>query len=154
MSDSSGTEAVLRPARSEDLAPALALLENAGLPAAGVPEWFEHFVVAENGGRIVGLAGLEVYGTDGLLRSVAVAEDWRGRGLGGALTQEILALAARAGLQAVYLLTETAESFFPRHGFERIERTAVSAAVKASAEFRELCPASSVVMKRAVAVTS
>ena len=154
MSDSSRAAAVLRPARPEDLGSALALLADAGLPAAGVSEWFERFVVAEDRGRIVGVAGLEVYGTDGLLRSVAVAEDWRGRGLGGALTEEVLSLGARAGLSAVYLLTETAEGFYPRHGFVRIEREQASDAVKASAEFRELCPASSVVMKRAVPMAS
>lgn len=141
----------LRPTRPEDLAAVLALLEGAGLPVAGVDEWFDRFVVAEHDGRVVGVAGLEVHGTDGLLRSVAVADDWRGRGLGGALTDEVLARCSRDGLSAVYLLTETAENFFPRYGFVRIERDAASDAVKQSAEFRELCPSSSVAMVRQLA---
>jgi amino-acid N-acetyltransferase len=144
----SEADVVLRPAQPEDLADVLALLEQAGLPVAGVEESFERFVVAEHDGRIVGVAGLEVHGSDGLLRSVAVADDWRGRGLGGALTEEILLRCSRDGLTAVYLLTETAASFFPRYGFVRIERESASDAVKQSAEFRELCPSSSVAMKR------
>ena len=139
---------LLRPARPEDLAPALALLETAGLPLGGVQEWFDRFVVAEHGGAIIGVAGLEVYGTDGLLRSVAVSDDWRGRGLGGALTEEILSRSAREGISAIYLLTETAEGFFPRYGFRRIGREEASEEVRASAEFRDLCPASAAVMFR------
>jgi amino-acid N-acetyltransferase len=141
-------DVLLRPARPEELPAVLALLEAAGLPSAGVKEWLDRFLVAESAGRLVGSAGLEVYGTDALLRSVAVAEDWRGRGLGGALTDAVLAAAAREGIRSVYLLTETAEGYFPRHGFRRIPREEASEAVKASVEFRELCPASSTVMAK------
>ena len=94
------------------------------------------------------MAGLERYGRHGLLRSVAVSPAWRGRGIAGALTEEILATAEREGLEAVYLLTETAADFFARHGFRRIERSAVAESVRASAEFTALCPASAVVMVR------
>jgi amino-acid N-acetyltransferase len=148
MSDSDGMAPAVRAARRADLSAVLALLADAGLPVAGVEEWIDSFVVAEDGGRIVGTAGVEVHGDDGLLRSVAVARDYRGRGLGNALTEAALARAARDGLSAVYLLTETAESFFPRHGFVRIERAAASDAVKASTEFRELCPTTAAVMVR------
>lgn len=149
-SESITSDVVLRPTRPEDLAAALELLKAANLPVSGVEEWFDRFVVAEHGGAIVGVAGLEVYGTDGLLRSVAVSADWRGRGLGGALTEEILGRSAQEGITALYLLTETAEGFFPRHGFRRIERDDASEGIRASSEFRDLCPASAVVMVRAI----
>ncbi len=136
----------LRAARPEDLPAITDLLATAGLPLQGVAEWLSRFVVAEHDGTIAGVAGLEVYGTDGLLRSVAVAEAWRGRGLGGALTAEALASARADGLRAVYLLTETAEHYFPRLGFRRIERGEVPDPVTQSVEFRELCPVSSIVM--------
>ena len=141
-------DVVLRPMRPEDLGPALALLREAKLPLQGVEAQPDAYTVAESAGEIVGLAGLERYGRDGLLRSLAVAPGWRGRGLGGALTGEILARADREGLDAVYLLTETAADFFPRYGFRRIERSGVAGGVRASAEFAELCPASSLVMVR------
>jgi amino-acid N-acetyltransferase len=110
-------------------------------------------VVAEFGGRIVGVAGLETHGTDGLLRSVAVADDWRGRGLGGTLTRAIVDAARRHGLIHLYLLTETATDFFPRFGFCPIRREDASQAIRASEEFHDLCPASSTVMVRFIAGT-
>lgn len=143
-------QVVVRTARPEDLPAITHLLTTAGLPVEGVAEWLSHFVVAEAEARIAGVAGVEVHGSDGLLRSVAVSEEWRGRGLGAALTSEALASARKDGLRAVYLLTETAENYFPRHGFRRIERGEVPEPVTHSVEFRELCPASSVVMVTSV----
>lgn len=139
---------VLRPMRPEDLNSVLAALRRASLPLEGVAEQPQAYIVAEFTGEIAGVAGLELYGRHGLLRSVAVSPEWRGRGLGGALTEKILATAEQEGIEAVYLLTETAEDFFPRYGFRQIERSEVAEGVRASAEFAELCPASSVVMVR------
>jgi amino-acid N-acetyltransferase len=46
----------------------------------------------------------------------------------------------------VYLLTTTAEAFFPHFGFERIERAAVPPRIQNSREFHGACPASATVM--------
>ena len=59
-------------------------------------------------------------------------------------TAEIFA--ATHGLTPLYLLTTTAEDFFPRFGFSRITRQEVPESVRASVEFRSACPASAVVM--------
>jgi amino-acid N-acetyltransferase len=136
---------VLRPARDADLPAVLALLDSAGLPAAGVAEHLSGFVVAEEG-SLVGVAGLETHGRDGVLRSVAVTSARRGTGLGDRLTRWILANARAVGLRRVYLLTTTAEDYFPRYGFRRIDRSRASPAVRRSVEFREACPASAVAM--------
>lgn len=136
----------LRPARPSDEAAIHTLLIDAGLPTTGVRESLHHFIVAEAAGRLVGVAGLEVHGSDGVLRSVAVAAAMRGQGLGGRLTDRVLEEARSEGLGRVYLLTTTAESYFPRHGFRRIERSDASAAVQRSVEFRDACPASAVAM--------
>jgi len=139
-------EPVIRSALPADLPAVLELLEAAGLPGGGVAEWLPHFVVAESGGALAGVAGLEVYGDSGLLRSVAVAQEWRGLGHGSALVARALAAAQAGGVRTACLLTETAEGYFLRHGFRRIARERVPAAVQASIEFRELCPSSSTVM--------
>lgn len=136
----------VRPARPDDLPAVLALIEASGLPVAGVEEWLPRFLVAERAGVLVATAGLEVHGPDGLLRSVAVAADWRGRGLGTALTDRLIAEAVRLGLHSVYLLTTTAEGYFPRHGFRRIGREEVIGPVANSVEFREACPATAAAM--------
>ena len=137
---------VLRSAGSSDLDAVSGLLESAGLPTAGVAEHLAGFVVAEEEGRLVGVAGLEVHGRDGVLRSVAVDPALRGRGLGQRLTWQVVDEARRTGLHRLYLLTTTAEDYFPRHGFRRIERAEASPEVEQSVEFREACPASAVAM--------
>ena len=85
---------------------------------------------------------MECYGDSGLLRSVAVAPGWRGSGIGRALVDRVLEDGRAAGVQDVYLLTTTAEHYFPRFGFACVDRESVPAAVRASAEFTGACPAS------------
>lgn len=140
----------LRPATPADLPSVLAVLADAELPPDGIAAPLAGFVVAEQGGRIVGLAGLETYGTAGLLRSVAVRPDGRNGGTGRRLVERVLQDARAAGLRDVYLLTTSAADYFPRFGFAVIPRSAVPAAVQRSVEFRETCPASAVVMHRPI----
>jgi amino-acid N-acetyltransferase len=116
-----------------------------------VPPALTDFFVADDRGRIVGAIGLEAYGAEGLLRSAAVDPAARGAGLGAALVERVLVHARERGVRSVYLLTTTAERYFPRFGFERITRETVTGAVKDSVEFREACPASAVVMRRVLA---
>jgi N-acetylglutamate synthase-like GNAT family acetyltransferase len=136
----------IRAARPEDLDGVLGLLAECGLPTVGVAEWLSRYTVAESGGRIVGVAGLEVHGSDGVLRSVAVDPAHRGGGLGGRLVATAIAAARQAGLRRLYLLTETADAYFPRHGFQPIPRHRASDAVRESVEFSEACPDSAVAM--------
>lgn len=136
----------LRPARPADEPAIKALLLDAELPVAGVHQSLNHFIVGEAGGHLVGVAGLETHGSDGVLRSVAVAPALRGQGLGARLTERVLEEARSEGLGRVYLLTTTAEEYFPRHGFRRIDRSDASEAVQASVEFTTACPASAVAM--------
>lgn len=140
----------LRTAQARDLPAVLGLLEHAHLPSAGVPEALPHFVVAENRGQLVGVAGLELYGESALLRSVAVEESWRGTGVGQTLIERALSLTRERGIRDVFLLTTTAEHYFPRFGFACVSRDSVSEAVQASAEFKGACPASAVVMRKAM----
>jgi amino-acid N-acetyltransferase len=137
---------VLRSATSSDLGAVSGLLEESGLTTAGVAEHLDRFVIAEGEGRLVGVAGLEAHGREGVLRSVAVHSAFRGRGLGERLTGQVLEEAHGMGLRCLYLLTTTAESYFPRHGFRRIARDEASPEVQRSVEFREACPASAVAM--------
>ena len=89
------------PARPHDLRGALDLLGRAELTDQDVSEgWGHYFVVREDDGRVVGVAGLELHGEDGLLRSVAVDPDYRGQGLAAALVEAVLQRAARVGLRS------------------------------------------------------
>ena len=131
-----------------DLPEIRALLERLQLPLAGVDDHLPTMLVAREGDHVVGTAGLELYADGALLRSVAVEPGWQGKQLGHQLTDAALHLATTHGANAVFLLTTTAERFFPRFGFEPIEREQVPPSVRASVEFQSACPASAIVMRR------
>ena len=95
-----------------------------------------------------GAVGLEVYGDRALLRSAVVDAGRRGTGVGQDLVETLLQRARSRGVREVYLLTTTAEDYFPRFGFSTISRTEVAPAVRASEEFRGACPDTAVAMRR------
>ena len=131
----------------------LQLLRDAGLPVDGVVEHLNTAFVAHDGAVIVGCAALEVYREGALLRSVVVAPAARGRGLGQRLARAAVRLAQSIGTPAVYLLTTTADSYFRRLGFATTTREHVPESVKQSIEFRSVCPASAIVMRKALNAT-
>ena len=137
----------VRPASSADLDAVKALLDAAHLPLDGLEEQFgDSYAVAEAGGEIVAAEGIEVYERSGLLRSAVVHPDWRGRGVGDVLTRDRIEWARRAGLDRVFLLTTTAESYFPRFGFARLERAEAPTEIRMSREFTGACPATATLM--------
>jgi arsenite methyltransferase len=139
---------VLRPATAADLSAVLALLGECDLPVDGVADQFEDgYVIAEEDAELIGVAGLEVYGGHGLLRSVAVAQSARGRGVAALLVADRVEWARARGLRAVYLLTTTAESWFARHSFTTIARDDVPSSICRSAEFADICPSSAAAME-------
>jgi N-acetylglutamate synthase-like GNAT family acetyltransferase len=124
-----------------------ALLAAAELPIDGLSDQFpESYAVAEANGALAGAAGIERHGRDGLLRSVVISPEWRGRGMGERLVRERLGWAVEQGLGTVYLLTTTAPAYFPRLGFRPAERADVPEVVRASSEFTNVCPASAVLL--------
>src|SRR3954453_5645110 len=140
----------LRTASSADLQEVFGLLDRAGLPTAGVADNFSQFLVAEARGTLVGVVGLELYGQSALLRSAAVEGSWRGSGVGRVLVERALDLARERGIEDVYLLTTTAEHYFPKFGFVCVRRDEVAQGVQTSVEFQTACPASATVMRRHV----
>jgi amino-acid N-acetyltransferase len=135
-------------ARPEDGESIIELLKGEHLPPDGLLDHLDTTFVARQNGQIVGSAALEVYVDGALLRSVAVASELRGRGVGRDLTEAALVAARDLRVPGLYLLTTTADSYFPKFGFERITRADVPASVQASVEFTSACPASAVVMRK------
>jgi N-acetylglutamate synthase-like GNAT family acetyltransferase len=62
------------------------------------------------------------------------------------LVEQIIADAESRGIKALYLLTTTAERYFPSFGFHTTPRDAVPDEIRATGEFRGACPASATVM--------
>ena len=143
-------EVTIREAEPRDIAPVRALLLACKLPVDGVPEEADLLLVADRGGQVVGVAGLELHGGDGLLRSVAVSPELRGQRIAENLCARIEHRAIALGLRRVYLLTETAEQYFVRRGYRVGARSEAPPAIAASREFAESCPASARFMVRPV----
>ena len=141
----------LRQATNHDLTAVESLLSANKLPVDGVKENFSHFVVADDNGEIAGAIGLEKFGPVALLRSAVVSPEYRGSGVGRRLVEQIIERAGKEGIEELFLLTTTAEEYFPRFGFARTTRASVPVSVKASAEFQGACPDSAAVMTRRVA---
>lgn len=135
-----------RKATSADLPSIEALLNALSLPVAGVAEHLEGVRVAEESGALLGVAGLERHGQVALLRSVAVVPSSRGQGVAARLVGEVLDQARRLDLEEVYLLTTTAETYFPRFGFVAVPLSVAPAALLASREFQDACPQSATLM--------
>lgn len=137
-----------------DLPEVLALLQASALPTAGIEAHIATALVARERGKIVGCAAVEIYGSTGLLRSLAVARERRGTGLGQLLTTAALELARDKGVRDIYLLTTTADRFFPRFGFKAIPRAEVNPALEQSEELRGACPASAIAMRANLSTSS
>ena len=141
----------IRGASQPDLGTVQSLLASLKLPTDGVPDWIELFWLAESGGQVVGVAGIEMYRDGALLRSVAVDPSWRNKGIARLLTDRALEAARAAGADSVFLLTTTAEDYFPHLGFVTVTRDTVPPGVQQSVEFRGACPDTAVVMQRRLA---
>lgn len=138
-------------ARATDLPAIQALLATAGLPTADLgPESWLHFVVARSGPRLVGAIAVEPHDPLGWLRSLVVAADRRGAGVGAHLVAEAVRLARQLGQTELWLLTTTAAPFFAALGFAPVDRALAPAAVRATDQFCSLCPTSAILMHRRV----
>ena len=97
-------------------------------------ESVQEFWVAEVEGEVVGCGALHVLWSDlGEVRTVAVDPKVRGRGVGHAIVERLLTVAADLRLQRIFVLTFEVD-FFARHGFQEIEGTPVTAEV-----YEEMC---------------
>ena len=137
----------IEPASAADVESIKALLVANDLPLAGVDEHWKTFIVARDGDAIVACGGAEAYQVVALIRSVAVAESHRSRGVGRRIVRQLLDRLASRGLREFYLLTTTAEEYFKRRGFKPVDRDEVPPQLLASREFQDACPSSAVCMR-------
>jgi amino-acid N-acetyltransferase len=142
---------MLVPAEARDLPAVRRLLDAQKLPLDDLEAHLDTMIVARSGDEVVGAAAVELYANAALLRSVVVSPSVQGQGLGHRLTDAALEIAKSHGAETAFLLTTTAERFFPKLGFEQISRGEVPASVQASVEFQSACPASATVMRRRLA---
>lgn len=113
------------------------LLSHAGLPLVGLEEteFYGHFGAR---GELVGVVGMEKWNRMGLLRSLAVWQQYRGKGIGRTLVKHILA-SLEGSVEEVYLFTENAEEFFRGLGFAQIPLSRVPRQILSSALVSRHC---------------
>lgn len=147
MSEASSQPGIRR-GDSNDRPAVVALLQSAGLPTADLSSAQQLQLWVLQSDSLQGVIALEHFGTEALLRSLAVAPECRRQGLGHQLVARLEHDAQAAGIKQLILLTETAQAFFRTLDYQVIDRQSVSEALKQSAEFRSLCPASAVCMSK------
>jgi amino-acid N-acetyltransferase len=142
-----GDRSFLRPA-PQHLPGIRSALQGAGLPGDDLTaDHLPDFLIAiDSSGAVTHCAGLERFGDVGLLRSVLVAPEFRRESHGARLLAAIEQYAWKSGVRTVYLLTTTAAPFFERRGYSSCERDRAPEALRGTAEFTSLCPASATCM--------
>lgn len=129
-------------------APAIrAIRETVFIHEQGVPEELEwdgldslctHVIAWNDLGEVIGTARMQSKGTIGRM---AVLKDWRGRGIGRALLQTLLDLAAKQGLLRVTLSAQThALGFYERAGFYAVGESFMDAGIPHRLMVKELLP--------------
>jgi N-acetylglutamate synthase-like GNAT family acetyltransferase len=124
-----------------------ALLDAERLPSSDLATSGVVLIAAKTQDRLVGCIGIEPHGDAGIIRSLAVAPEFRGRRIARALVSHAEVLASKGGMQCLYLLTEGAAEFWSKIGYVTVSRTEPPPAVRASAEFASLCSLSATCMK-------
>jgi amino-acid N-acetyltransferase len=142
---------MIQKATEQARAAIVGLLQSQKLPTEDLPTVLDHFSIATEDDNLVGLIGLERYGTAGLLRSMVVHPDYRNRQIAERLVHQLEETAKAIGITSMYLLTETAEKYFSRKGYNTIPRSEVPPLVMQSSEFSHVCPVSATVMKKELA---
>jgi DNA-binding MarR family transcriptional regulator/N-acetylglutamate synthase-like GNAT family acetyltransferase len=102
----------------------------------GALNHLSHFVVATENGRVIGCIGLEVYGDIGLVRSLVVASNMRGRAIGKRLIKQLVVHAQEKHLSALYMLSNNADPLFERHSFTRMARADMPTKLYVSTEMQ------------------
>jgi len=131
---------------SENIDAIKTLLKKSDLPYSDIPKDNIKFIANVEEGILNACIAVESFGTDGLLRSFALKSSQRNCGVGSKLLNTILERNKGNGIRTLHLLTTTADQYFLKKGFKVGDRSHAPKAIKATTEFSELCPASSVYM--------
>lgn len=138
----------LKHAQKEDLPLIKDILIKESLPASDIILDIIQIYLFYDNDQLVGITGLENFSKFGLLRSVAVVENYKGKGFGKTMCNLTMEKAVELGVEELYLLTTTAEKFFVSIGFESIDRNLAPGFIRSTTEFKNLCPASASFMKK------
>lgn len=135
---------------NEDLFEATELLKKLQLPYSDLIDSPVNLYQLKQQNRLIGMAGLELYGGYALLRSLAIIPEMQKQGIGKEITREIEQIAQQHKVKELYLLTTTAALFFGKLGFQSISRSEVPATIQQTSEFASICPDSAICMRKSL----
>lgn len=139
-------ELILRKAQENEYRAIIHLLASNALPTADIYEKNITLFVGVHGSEIIATIGIETYGNVALLRSLCVKEGYKNQKVGEQILSYLITLCKHENIEALYLLTTTAEHYFLRHGFEKITRENTPLHIQQTREFKDICPSSAVIM--------
>jgi amino-acid N-acetyltransferase len=91
------------PVSAEDLIAIRVLLERSALPTSDLESARAEFAVIRECGQVIAAGALQRFGSSALLRSVVVAPDRRGSGLGQVIVSELEGVARAAHVSRLVL---------------------------------------------------
>ncbi|MFC2134753.1 arsenic resistance N-acetyltransferase ArsN2 [Bacteroidota bacterium] len=140
----------IRIAKEEEHTEINDLLNESNLCPVESKELLANFMVMTADQKIIGVIGLEIFEGDALLRSFAVVKEFRQKGFGSKLYTKIMEIVPVKGINQLFLLTETARTYFELRGFEIVDRNSAPKKILNSTEFKTFCPESAVCMRKIV----
>ena len=124
----------------------LKLLNDNQLPVSDIDLSHQKFWGIFNEDGLLGVGALEIMGTSALLRSLAVTKEYQNNGFGNQVVNTLLGASRNVGIQQLFLLTETAASFFEKNNFVQVSRSQVPTEIANTEEFKSICPSSAICM--------
>jgi len=134
--------------KSEEFEKVYVLLRESKLDSSDLNQPNIRLFRAEENGELIGVGGIEIFGDQALLRSVAVGDKFHGKGFGTEVVNQIERISKVSGISALYLLTTTARGFFESRGYQLIHRDEFPEELKQTAQYSGLCPVSAICMKK------
>lgn len=146
-----GIDYEIRKATGSDLTEILEILKRVGLPTAGVDNNIIHFLVATSkSNELLAVIGMEIVGTDGLLRSLACNPNFCKQGIAAELIANALIVARKQGIKNLYLMTQSAEKYMQKFGFKTVERQDIPEDLLKQSELNFACSTCSTCMSLAL----
>lgn len=126
---------------------AVGLLNENNLPTADLTHTTLLYALYDDQ-QLLGTVGLDIFGHEGLLRSLCVDNGVRKAGYGQLLVNYVEAEAQQKGVQVLYLLTTTADAFFANRGYQAVERDRVPQSIQQTPQFSTICSKTAAIMKK------
>ncbi len=138
----------IRQAIESDMVDIISILKKNNLPTIDIPNSAIQLFIGRYNNETIGVIGIEIYESAGLLRSLAVHDSFKKLKVGTKLIEKLFDHITESNIVDIYLLTETAEDYFTKFNFDKVDRSNVPEIIMETREFKEICPDTAVLMHK------